>query len=121
MNKNRCSTREDRLQTYYGLGIFTLESTGNTLNDILALVTDIIHAIGTAVESIYIGLARGEIVTELSKILGRFITEGVGALGVALGSLVRGLMDAIKNFMEVMKAGGGGNAGGIFSGTVPVI
>ena len=116
MSRNRGSVleRDKRLQNYYSLGIITLESTGNTINDILALITDLIHTLGTAIASVYEGLARGEIGKEISKILGRVITEGVGALGVFLGSLVRGLMNAFKNFMEVMKAGKSGGALDIF-------
>ena len=108
MVKNNVSgkDRDERLQGYYSLGILTLESTGNTINDILALVTDLIETIGTAIESVYTGLVRGEIGTEISKILGRVITEAMGALGVFFGSLVRGIIDAVKNFMEVMEAGG---------------
>ena len=108
MSRNRGSVleRDKRLQNYYSLGILTLESTGNTVNDILALITDLIHTLGTAIEAVYEGLVRGEIGTEISKILGRVITEGVGALGVFFGSLVRGIIDAVKNFMEVMEAGG---------------
>ena len=102
-DKNRVSKseRDERLQGYYSLGILTLESTGNTVNDILAL-TDLIETVGTAIEAVYVGLVRGEIGTEFSKILGRFITEGVGALGVAFGSLVRGTLNAIENFMEIV-------------------
>ena len=103
--RRREGEREKRFQNYYSLGILTLESTGNTVNDILALITDLIHTLGTAIEAVYEGLVRGEIGEELSKILGRVATEGLGAVGVAVGSIVRGLINAVKNFMEVMKAG----------------
>ena len=104
MNKNTVSgrDRDERIQKYYSLGILTLESTGNTVNDILALITDFIETIGTAVEAVYVGLVRGEIGTEFSKIMGHLITEGVGAIGVAFGSLARGIIKAVENFIIIM-------------------